>query len=411
MRKTSGRPARPRWALAVAGAGALGVATVLGSGAWALGGDAGSAIGSRLQRDADAVRDTGASGLIVQARDVDGRNREARAGVRDLDEGGRVPFDAYYRIGSDAKTFVAVVALQLVAEGKLALDDTVEKWLPGVVTGHGNDGRRITVRNLLQHTSGLPNYTDILFSDPKELTPENYRAKRFTVRTPAEQVALAMTRAPGWLPDAEDPGSETRWAYSNTNYVLIGMIVERATGRPWEQAVHERIIEPLGLRHTLTMGTSAYVPLPTATAYVQFPGRDDLTDTTLQVDGGADGGIVSTTSDMNTFLRALMDGTLLPAKQLEQMRTTVPAPDMSGGDKARYGLGIAWRPVAGCDAGVWYHGGTSFGTISEAAVTPAGDASAAAAVFTTRFGDEQRSAEQDKATYDMIENAVCGKRR
>ncbi len=395
----------------MAGAGALGVATVLGSGAWALGGDAGSAIGSRLQRDADAVRDTGASGLIVQARDVDGRNREARAGVRDLDEGGRVPFDAYYRIGSDAKTFVAVVALQLVAEGKLALDDTVEKWLPGVVTGHGNDGRRITVRNLLQHTSGLPNYTDILFSDPKELTPENYRAKRFTVRTPAEQVALAMTRAPGWLPDAEDPGSETRWAYSNTNYVLIGMIVERATGRPWEQAVHERIIEPLGLRHTLTMGTSAYVPLPTATAYVQFPGRDDLTDTTLQVDGGADGGIVSTTSDMNTFLRALMDGTLLPAKQLEQMRTTVPAPDMSGGDKARYGLGIAWRPVAGCDAGVWYHGGTSFGTISEAAVTPAGDASAAAAVFTTRFGDEQRSAEQDKATYDMIENAVCGKRR
>ncbi|MFI0036406.1 serine hydrolase [Streptomyces mutabilis] len=89
-----------------------------------------------------------------------------------------------------------------------------------------------------------------------------------------------MSRAPGWLPDAEDPGAETRWAYSKTNYVLIGMIVERVTGNPWEQEIHERIIEPPGLRHTLTLDTSAYVPQPTATACLQFPGRDDLTDTT-----------------------------------------------------------------------------------------------------------------------------------
>jgi D-alanyl-D-alanine carboxypeptidase len=187
------------------------------------------------------------------------------------------------------------------------------------------------------------------------------------------------------------------------------MIIERVTGHPWEQEIHERIIEPLGLRHTLTMGTSAYVPQPTATAYLQFPGRHDLTDTTLQVDGGADGGIVSTPTDMNTFLRALMDGTLLPAEQLEQMRTTVPAPDFSGGAEARYGLGIAWRPVEGCDGGVWYHGGTSFGTVSETAVTPDGDVSVAAAVFTTRFGDPGRAAAQDKATYEMVERAVCRK--
>ncbi|WP_438948946.1 serine hydrolase domain-containing protein [Streptomyces mutabilis] len=384
-------------------------AVVLGSGAWAHGGGDGAAGGARLQRDADTVVDTGASGLVVQARDARGRDREARAGVRDLARGGRIPFGVYYRIGSDTKTFVAVAVLQLVADGKLSLDDTVDKWLPGVVKGNGNDGSRVTVRNLLQHTSGLPNYTDVLFSDPEELTLENYRAKRFTARSPEEQVALAMSRAPGWLPDAEDPGAETRWAYSNTNYVLIGMIVERVTGNPWEQEIHERIIEPLGLRHTLTLGTSAYVPQPTATAYLQFPGRDDLTDTTLQVDGGADGGIVSTTTDMNTFLRALMDGTLLPTQQLEQMRTTVPAPDFSGGDKARYGLGIAWRPVEGCDSGVWYHGGTSFGTVSEAAVTADGDVSAAATVFTTRFGDPQRSAVQDEATHEMVEQAVCGK--
>ncbi|MDT0347478.1 serine hydrolase domain-containing protein [Streptomyces litchfieldiae] len=408
-RRRFGRLARIRVALAVAGVGTVGVATALGSGAWAQDGAPGSSR-AQLQRDADAVRDTGASGLTVRARDAAGRDREARSGVADLDEGGRVPFDAYYRIGSDTKTFVAVVALQLVAEGTLGLDDTVEEWLPGVVAGNGNDGSRITIRNLLQHTSGLANYTDALFDDPEELTPEHFRAQRFTVRTPEEQVALAMTSAPGWLPDADNPGAETRWSYSNTNYVLAGMIIERVTGHSWEQEVHERIIEPLGLRHTMTLGTSAYVPRPTATAYVQFPGREDLTDTTLSVDGGADGGIVSTTSDMNTFLRALMDGTLLPAEQLEQMRTTVPAPGKAGSDVARYGLGIAWRPVDGCEAGVWYHGGTSFGTMSEAAVTEDGSVSAAAAVFTTRYGDEERFTEQAEATIDLIDHAVCGQR-
>ncbi|TDC23723.1 class A beta-lactamase-related serine hydrolase [Streptomyces sp. 8K308] len=401
-----GRVARARVALAAVGIGAIGAASVLGSGAWAQAVPADGADRGALRRDADAVRDTGASGLVVQARDAAGRNLEARSGVADLEEGGQVPFHAYYRIGSDTKTFVAVVALQLVAEGTLSLDDTVEQWLPGVVTGNGNDGSRITIRNLLQHTSGLANYTDILFGDPDQLTPENYLAQRFTPRAPEDKVALAMSQAPGWLPDADDPAAETRWSYSNTNYVLAGMIIERATGHPWEQEVHERIIEPLDLRHTLNPGTSAYVPQPTATAYLQFPGRDDLTDTTLSADGGADGGIISTTSDMNTFLRALMAGTLLPAEQLAQMRTTVPAD--FGHPEAGYGLGIAWRPVEGCGEGVWYHGGTSFGTYSEAAVTPDGEVSAASAVFTTRIGDQERFEAQAEATVAMIDRAVCG---
>ncbi|GAB2979721.1 serine hydrolase domain-containing protein [Streptomyces pseudoechinosporeus] len=395
--------------LAVAGVGAIGATTLLGSGAGARDADAERAAGGQFQRDADAVRDTGATGLVARARDAGGRDTTVRSGVADLKRGGSVPYDAYYRIGSDTKTFVAVVALQLAAEGTLSLDDTVEQWLPGVVAGNGNDGSRITVRNLLQHTSGLVDYTDILFGDPAELTPERYHEQRFTVSTPEEQVALAMSRAPGWLPDAEDPGSETRWAYSNTNYVLAGMIIEKATGHRWEQEVHDRVIEPLGLRHTMTLGTSSYVPRPTATAYVQFPGRDDLTDTTLAVASGADGGIVSTTDDMNTFLRALMSGRLLRSEQLAQMRTTVPAPDEAGSDKARYGLGIAWRPVEGCPKGVWHHGGTSFGTFSEAAVTPDGKVSAASAVFTTRFSDEKRFIQQAEATIDLIDHAVCGR--
>ncbi|GAB2914318.1 serine hydrolase domain-containing protein [Streptomyces mayteni] len=398
--------ARARTALAVAGLGAIGAATAFGSGSWAQAASVERPSRGQLQHDADAVRDTGASGLIVQARDGAGREREARSGVADLAAGGQVPFDSYYRIGSDTKTFVSVVTLQLVAEGELSLDDTVEQWLPGLVTGNGNDGGRITIRNLLQQTSGLANYTDIFFGDPEQLTPENYLAQRFTPRAPEDKVALAMTHAPGWLPDADDPAAETRWSYSNTNYVLAGMIIEQATGHPWEQEVHERIIAPLDLRHTMTPGTSAYVPQPTATAYLQFPGREELTDTTLSVDGGADGGIISTTGDMNTFLRALMDGTLLPAEQLAQMRTTVPAD--FGHPEAGYGLGIAWRPAEGCDEGVWFHGGTSFGTSSEAAVTPEGEVSAASAIFTTPIGDQDRFTAQSEAAVAMIDRAVCG---
>ena len=196
-----GRSGRWRAGLAVAGVAAMGTASLLGPGttAEAMGVGGGDAR-SRLQRDADAVRDTGATGLTVLARDASGRETQARSGTASLKDGGRVPFDAYYRIGSDTKTFTAVAALQLVGEGTLRLDDTVEQWLPGVVAGNGNDGSRITLRNLLQHTSGLANYTDIAFEDPAELTPERVHAQRFRSQTPEEQDP--RTLKDGTLPDA-----------------------------------------------------------------------------------------------------------------------------------------------------------------------------------------------------------------
>src|SRR5690606_12965854 len=212
-----GRSGRWRAGLAMAGVAAIGTVSLLGPGTTAeAAGASGKDARSRLQRDADSVRDTGATGLTVRTRDAAGRETRARSGTAGLKDGGRVPFDAYYRIGSDTKTFTAVAALQLVGEGTLSLDDTVEQWLPGVVAGNANDGSRITLRNLLQHTSGLANYTDIAFEDPAELTPERFHAQRFRSQTPEEQVAMAMERAPGWLPDADDPGAETQWAYSNT---------------------------------------------------------------------------------------------------------------------------------------------------------------------------------------------------
>ena len=363
--------------------------------------------GSQLARDTWAIEATGATGVLAATQDASGDREAARAGVADLDEDRPVPYDSYYRIGSDTKTFTSVVALQLVAEGVLDLNDTVEEWLTGVVTGNGHDGSRITLANLLRQTSGLPDYDNVVFGDIEEYTPEDYREHRFDVNTPRELVDLALsTQPPGWLPDEEDPASETRWEYSNTNYLLAGMIIEAATGNTWEREIHERIIEPLGLTHTLTPGTSAYVPEPTATGYLQFPGREDLTETPLSVGAGADGSIISTTEDLNTFLRALMGGELLPAEQLDRMKDTVPADDF-GVPGAEYGMGVAWAPRCGDGEGFWFHGGTSLGTISEGGVTEDGDTAVSTAVFTISFADQERQEAQNEATWELVDSALC----
>nr|BFE73691.1 hypothetical protein GCM10020092_069920 [Actinoplanes digitatis] len=180
---------------------------------------------------------------------VDGDTVRARAGVGDQERGSPVPLDGHFRMGSNTKTFVSVVVLQLVGEGRLSLDDTVERWLPGLVTGNGNDGRRITVRNLLQHTSGLYNYTGDITALGSQ---EDYLAHRYDHYEAEDLVALATKHEPGFAPG-------TSWDYSNTNYILAGMIIERATGRAWATEVRARILRPLGLSHTSEPGDRPYL--------------------------------------------------------------------------------------------------------------------------------------------------------
>ncbi|QEU95586.1 serine hydrolase domain-containing protein [Streptomyces kanamyceticus] len=359
--------------------------------------------GSALQKNVEAVRDAGVSGVIAEVQSAHGSTR-ARAGVADLASREPVPQDAYYRIGSDTKTFTATVALQLVGEGRLKLTDTVERWLPGAIRGHGNDGRRITVANLLRQTSGLNDYFAV-GADPGEFTPDAYRRNRFRAQRPEEQLAAAVGAPPQWLPDADDPAGERRWGYSNTNYVAAGLVIEAVTGHSWAQEVHERIIEPLGLRHTFTPGTSPYLPMPTATAYTYFPKETRPTDTTVAQGGGADGCVISTTHDHALFLRALFDGRLLRPAQLAAMRRTVPAPDWIAAPGVRYGLGIAWRPVAGIGEGIWFHGGTSLGCVSECGVTGDGARAVTSAAFTVRLGGPE-SDEQAARTLRMVEAAL-----
>lgn len=300
-----------------------------------------------LQRDLTAIHEAGVTGVLAEV-DTGKRRLVARAGVGNLKNGEPVPYRAYFRMGSNTKTFVAVVALQLVAEGKLSLDDTVERWLPGVVTGNGNDGSKITVRQLLQHTSGLHDYAREL----PMFTKQDFLAHRFDEYRPEQLVAGAMQHPPNFQPGAS-------WDYSNTGYQLAGMIIKRAAGNTWLHEVEQRIIRPLGLRDTFSRGSRPDLPRPHAHAYSKFPGDQEFTDTSLlnMTWGGAAGELVSTTKDLQAFWQGLLGGRLLEPAQLAQMKTTVLAVTWQETEPGiRYGLGISSTPLS-CGGAFWGHGG------------------------------------------------------
>ncbi|TLS40445.1 beta-lactamase family protein [Streptomyces montanus] len=361
---------------------------------------------SGLQRDADALRDSGVTGVSVRL-DTPRDTRTVRSGVADLATRAPVPPAEYIRIGSTTKTYVATVLLQLVGEGRMSLDDTVDRWLPGAVRGHGNDGRRITVRQLLQHTSGLPDYiADVV----PETSAAGYRKHRWTTYTSQQRVAFAMTHPPAF-----EPG--TRWEYSNTNYILAGMVIKAVTGRSWDQEVRSRIVRPLRLTRTYMPGDDPYLPRPHARNYQQFdqsgPGSGTMTDTTiayLPFDGDADGSIISTTADTNRFFSALLSGRLLAPAQLAEMRRTVDVPDAPGDVPGeRYGLGLGWTPLT-CGGGYWGHSGSGFGYLAWPATTPDGRTSVTVAVH-SRPADEKTAVRQIRGITDLIDRALCARSR
>jgi D-alanyl-D-alanine carboxypeptidase len=319
-----------------------------------------------LQRDLDRIHALGVTGVLGEARSGTARHA-ARSGVADLETGRPVPYGAHFRLASGTKTFTAAVVLQLVGEGRLGLDDTVESWLPGLVRGNGNDGTKITVRRLLQHTSGLYDYD----ADLPIYTEDGFLRHRFDTYRPEQLAAMAVAHPPLWVPG---PG-DRRWSYSNTNYVLAGMIVEKVTGRSWAQEIHDRIIQPLRLADTITPGTSPHVPRPRAKGYEQFTANGALTDVTLLNPSlvWAAGELLTTTTDLHRFWRALLNGELLRPTQQAKLLTTVDAPALHvRWPGARYGLGIMRRPLT-CSGEeprwYWTHGGDAMGYSTRNAFT------------------------------------------
>ncbi|MEE3922726.1 serine hydrolase domain-containing protein [Micromonospora sp. BRA006-A] len=277
----------------------------------------------------------------------DGRVRDYTAGVGDLRTGAGIPRDARVRIGSNTKTFTAVVVLQLVGEGRVDLDATVERYLPGLVRASSNDGRRITVRQLLQQTSGLPDYDDVVFSEAQDLVDR--RSDYFDPRRLLDEALTQSRHFP--------PGE--RWEYSNTNFVLAGLIVERVTQRPVGEEITRRIIEPLRLRDTYWPQTGEQElsgRLPRGYVAVE-PGAPWVDVTRMDPSlGWAAGQLVSTPSDLRTFFEALLAGKLLEPAQQAALTRTVPAPDFEPSGVWEYGLGIA-RHELPCGGHAWGHGG------------------------------------------------------
>ncbi|GAA2233249.1 serine hydrolase domain-containing protein [Streptomyces amakusaensis] len=319
----------------------------------------------KTQQALDALVTSGLPGVTAGVRDKNGV-WQGTAGVGDLRTGKARGADDRFRIGSVTKTFVATVLLQMEAEGKLSLDDSVEKHLPGVVRGNGNDGRQITVRQLLNHTSGIFNYT----SDPefarKHLTAPGFLTHRYDTLAPMDLVKVGLSHKPDFAPG-------TKHSYSNTGYALAGLIIEKISGSTYEDEVRERIIKPLALRATSLPGNNPHLPKPSARNYstLSDPTATEFYDVTAHNMswGWAAGDMISTTGDLNRFLSALMRGKLFPAKQLKAMKTAVPAP----GDPlyTGYGLGI-YNPHNSCNTTLWGHSGGTPGAVTEAVSSPDG---------------------------------------
>lgn len=293
------------------------------------------------------VEDTGFPGVIATVQGRDGRVRTYTAGVGDLRTGAPVPRDGRVRIASNTKMFTATVVLQLVAEGEVRLDAPIERYLPGVVRGHGNDGRRITVRQLLQQTSGLPDYDTIV-----EAAGGSLQAIAPTYVEPHDLLDAALGERRHFRPG-------TRWEYSNTNYVVLGLLVQRVTGRPFGEVVTQRVIRPAGLEDTYwpRQGERRIRGTHPHGYWADEPGAayEDITrmDPSL---GWAAGQLVSTTRDLGRFMSALVGGELLPAAQLAEMRRTVRAPGFDADPGWRYGLGLASHRLD-CGVRAWGHGG------------------------------------------------------
>jgi D-alanyl-D-alanine carboxypeptidase len=270
----------------------------------------------------DQVVAAGAPGAAALVKDGH-RIQQAASGLADLRSGRPMRPGLTYRAGSVTKPLVATVVLQLVAEGRLSLSDTLERWLPGILPY----GDQVTIRQLLSHTSGVPDYVVEplvhLYTSPQG---------RFRAWRPRELVALVADQPPLFPPG-------TAWSYSNTGYVLAGLIVEAATGSKLGKELARRILRPLGLLDTSFPVNRPDIPGWNARGYSLPLGQEEgpLLDFTVYDPSlaWAAGNLTSDLGDLGRFFRALLGGRLLPPRLLAEMTTPVDT-----GEGIGYGLGL-----------------------------------------------------------------------
>ncbi|MEU7134610.1 serine hydrolase domain-containing protein [Streptomyces sp. NPDC046261] len=308
----------------------------------------------------DLVSQRTVPGAAELSQDAHGVVRFGTAGVADVRTGRGIRLTDRFRAGSVTKTVIATVTLQLAAERRLNVDDPVIGHLPPATANAlagARYGRYVTVRQLLTHTSGLFSYTDDR-GFHRDFFGRGFAAHRFVSHSPDTLVRTALAHPP-YAP----PG--TRYRYSNTDYLLLGMVIRQVTGRSYAAEARRRVIAPLRLSGTSFPGTRATLPSPHGRAYsASGPGTaHDVTELNPSAAGAA-GEMVSTLPDLNRFFQALLGGALLPPSQLRAMLDT----RATGGC---YGMGVF--PVRlPCRRTVWGHNGEINGSYVQTLATADG---------------------------------------
>jgi D-alanyl-D-alanine carboxypeptidase len=249
----------------------------------------------------------------------DGRAPYVKAfGVSDTATGQPMTTDLYMYIGSNTKAFTATAILMLADQGKLGLDDPIDRYVKGVP-----NGKQITLRQLAQMRSGLYNYAD---DTNKDLAQQPYRQY-----TPRDLLAIAVRHPPLFPPG-------TKFDYCNTNTVLLGLVVERVSGQPLGTYITQNVLKPEGLSHTVFPAGNEF-PSPHAHGYFKTPDGKILDATDWNISWAwAAGNMISTLDDMRVWARVLATGKLLSPAMKAAQQQFLPAPEE--GDGALYGLAL-----------------------------------------------------------------------
>ncbi|WP_405942816.1 serine hydrolase domain-containing protein [Streptomyces sp. NBC_00207] len=306
----------------------------------------------------EAVHRAGVPGLFAELRDGDQVWRGA-AGVADVATGRPVTADMRHRVGSITKTFTAAAVLQLVESGQIGLDTPIGQYLPKLVPGERGD--TITVRMLINHTSGLAEYLPYAYPsfkaypDLASTSPQSMDDHRFTRFDPTELIEMGVT-APAFGPPGGAPG-----LYSNTNYLLLAQLLEEVSGATAERYITRNVIERARLRDT-GFPTGPYVEGPHSQLYEAWFGMIDPPRDYSVFDmsyAGPSASLISTVADLNRFFGMLLAGEIVSPSSLAQMQRTVPVISQER-KTIDYGLGL--YPMEGPGQGVfWGHGGTVWG--------------------------------------------------
>ncbi len=362
-------------------------------------GSASSAEKEQVLSATQSLVDGGFPAALTAVRDKDGNTIGAAAGVGNLETGEAPPLDGEVRVGSNTKTFVAVVILQLVQEGKISLDEPIETYLPGLLRGEGIDASKITVRQLLQHTSGLPDHVETLFpaNDTRQTGIFQLRDNYYS---PRDLLDIALNK-----PAVFEPGSQFR--YTNTNYIVLSLLVEKVTHRPLAEQITKRITEPLGLTHTYYPGPGEEDIRGQHPQGYHVNSQGELEDVT-RLDpswGGGAGAMISTPSELGTFLQATLNGTLLNQDSITEMKKTVD----TGRPNRGYGLGIFSMPLS-CGT-AWGHTGGIHGYMTQNMVGPDGTTvtTASTALLQAIVDPSDTTAAQQKVDLmsDAVDSLMC----